>query len=99
MNLKSVAMATGLVLTFAAGAWLSTIMLAPPQRPNRVAVQEQERTPALSPQSTVRPAGPSGTAAGDGSLRLHSAAASAIASGTRRGACGASAGSSSSSSR
>jgi hypothetical protein len=48
MNLKSVAMATGLVLTFAAGAWLSTIMLAPPQRSNRVAVQNQ--APAPSPQ-------------------------------------------------
>ena len=46
MNLKSAAMATGLVLTFAAGAWLSTIMLAPPQRPNRVAVQEQAPSPA-----------------------------------------------------
>jgi len=48
MNLKSAAMATGLVLTFAAGAWLSTIMLAPPQRPNRVAAQEQ--APAPRPQ-------------------------------------------------
>src|SRR3954471_12443015 len=45
MNLKSAAMATGLVLTFAAGAWLSTIMLAPPQRPNRMAAQEQASTP------------------------------------------------------
>jgi hypothetical protein len=46
MNLKSVAMATGLVLTFAAGAWLSTVMLASPQRASRVAVQE--RAPSSS---------------------------------------------------
>ena len=50
MNLKSATMATGLVLTFAAGAWLSTILLAPPQRPNRVAVQEQPPAPSPSPQ-------------------------------------------------
>jgi septal ring-binding cell division protein DamX len=41
MNLKSVAMASGLVLTFAAGAWLSTIMLASPQRSNREAAVDQ----------------------------------------------------------
>jgi hypothetical protein len=51
MNLKSAAMATGLVLTFAAGAWLSTIMLAPPQRLNRIAVQEQP--PVTSPQPSM----------------------------------------------
>ena len=50
MNLKSATMATGLVLTFAAGAWLSTILLAPPQRPNRVAAQEQPPAPSPSPQ-------------------------------------------------
>ena len=50
MNLKSAAMATGLVLTFAAGAWLSTIMLAPPQRSNRMAVQEQPPAPSPSKQ-------------------------------------------------
>ncbi len=55
MNLKSVAMATGLVLTFAAGAWLSTIMLAPPQRPNRVAVQEQPPAPSPQPPMTRLP--------------------------------------------
>lgn len=52
MNLKSVAMASGLVLTFAAGAWLSTILLAPPQRSNREAAVD----PAQSqPTAIVRP--------------------------------------------
>ena len=57
MNLKSVAMATGLVLTFAAGAWLSTIMLAPPQRPIRETAQEpaQVRPPAQVRQPTTLP--------------------------------------------
>jgi cell division septation protein DedD len=48
-------MATGLVLTFAAGAWLSTIMLAPPQRPNRIAVQEQPPVPSPQPPMTRLP--------------------------------------------
>jgi cell division septation protein DedD len=55
MNLKSAAMATGLVLTFAAGAWLSTIMLAPPQRPNRIAVHEQPPVPSPQPSMTRLP--------------------------------------------
>jgi cell division septation protein DedD len=55
MNLKSVAMATGLVLTFAAGAWLSTIMLTPPQRPNRMTVQEQPPVPSPQPPMTRLP--------------------------------------------
>jgi hypothetical protein len=55
MNLKSVAMATGLVLTFAAGAWLSTIMLAPPQRQNRMVIQERPPTPNPQPPMTRLP--------------------------------------------
>ncbi len=52
MNLKSVAMASGLVLTFAAGAWLSTIMLASPQRSNREAAVDQAQG---QPTAAVRP--------------------------------------------
>ena len=52
MNLKSVVMASGLVLTFAAGAWLSTIMLAPPQRPSREAAVDQAQG---QPSAAVRP--------------------------------------------
>ena len=89
MNLKSAAMATGLVLTFAAGAWLSTIMLAPPQRPNRMAVQEQPPAPSPSASDDTAAAKLAGTAAGHGGVRLHPAAASAIAPGTRRDTSGA----------
>jgi len=63
MNLKSVAMATGLVLTFAAGAWLSTIMLGAPQRANRVAVQEHAPSPV-----TPVPAAPASEPAVSGSI-------------------------------
>ena len=89
MNLKSAAMATGLVLTFAAGAWLSTIMLAPPQRPNRVAVQEQRAGPKPRARSFRRRGMPE-RLAGYAGIRFHPAAASAIAPDTRRDAPGAS---------
>jgi hypothetical protein len=45
-------MASGLVLTFAAGAWLSTIMLASPQRSNREAAVDQAQG---QPTAAVRP--------------------------------------------
>ena len=89
MNLKSATMATGLVLTFAAGAWLSTIMLAPPQRPNRVAVQEQAPAPSPSPQLPPPRSSPR-TVAGYAGIQFHPAAASAITPDTRRDASGAS---------
>jgi cell division septation protein DedD len=53
MNLKSVVMASGLVLTFAAGAWLSTIMLASPQRSNREAAVDQAQGQPTA--ASVRP--------------------------------------------